>query len=447
MIGEGLDTISLQNLISQLKELGFNCVRYTWATHMFTRYSMYKVGENFDKLNLIDFRLTIRFYNPSFENITVVEAFDLVIDEFGKQDMMVLVDNHVSDPKWCCDGNDGNGFFGDKDFDPKEWLEGLSNVVNRVKGKPQVVAIGLRNELRGPNQNQQNWHKYMSQGATTVHNANPNVLVFVSGLSYDTDLSFLKTNPLNTSIGNKLVYEVHSYAWSSGPRSDWIEKPLNQKCANVMNGLNDKAGFLMSGSNPSALVMSEFGMNMEILDNMNQRFMSCMMVYLVGNDLDWALWAAQEFPQRFQLLHKKLLEPSSNSSKSYIIYHPLSGQCVRVSNNHKLELGDCDWPNKWNQEGQQIKLVENGACIEAISEGSQVKLSSDCKSKQSFWKKLSTSNLHLSILDRQGNYLCLERESPTSPKIVTKKCICVDDSLSCLDDPQSQWFQLVTTNV
>lgn len=142
-----------------------------------------------------------------------------------------------------------------------------------------------------------------------------------------------------------------------------------------------------------------------------------------------------------------IVEPSSNSSKSYIIYHPLSGQCVRVSNNHKLELGDCDWPSKWNQEGQQIKLVENGACIEAISEGSQVKLSSDCKSKQSFWKKLSTSNLHLSILDRQGNYLCLERESPTSPKIVTKKCICVDDSLSCLDDPQSQWFQLVTTNV
>ncbi|CAK8540689.1 unnamed protein product [Lathyrus sativus] len=447
MIGEGLDTISLKNLISQLKELGFNCVRYTWATHMFTRYSTYKVGENFDKLNLIDFRLTIRFYNPSLENITVVEAFDLVIDEFGKQDMMVLVDNHVSDPKWCCDDNDGNGFFGDKYFNPVEWLKALSNVAERVKGKSQVVAIGLRNELRGPNQNQNSWHKYMSQGATAVHNANPDVLVFVSGLSYDTDLSFLKTNPLNTNIGNKLVYEVHSYAWSSGSRSDWIQKPLNQKCANVMNGLNDKAGFLMSGSNPSALVMTEFGMNMEALDNMNQRFMSCIMAYLVGNDLDWALWAAQEFPQRFQLLHKKLLEANSNSSKSYIMYHPLSGQCVRVSNNDKLELGECEGPNKWNQEGQQIKLVENGACMEAISEGSQVKLSSNCKSKQSFWKKLSASNLHLSTLDREGNNLCLERESPTSPKIVTNKCICVDDSPSCLDDPQSQWFQLVTTNV
>jgi hypothetical protein len=49
--------------------------------------------------------------------------------------MMVLVDNHVSDPKWCCDSNGGNGVFGDQHFDPKEWLDGLSNAVNSVKGK------------------------------------------------------------------------------------------------------------------------------------------------------------------------------------------------------------------------------------------------------------------------------------------------------------------------
>jgi len=198
------------------------------------------------------------------------------------------------------------------------------------------VAIGLRNELRGPKQNENNWHKYMSQGVTTVHKANPNVLVFVSGLNYDTDLSLLKTKPLNVNIGNKLVYEVHSYAWSIGSPKDWIEQPVNKKCANVMNGLNDKAGFLMGGSNPNPLVMTEFGMDMENIDDQNQRYLSCILAYLAGVDLDWALWAAQgtyyirekesivsehygiwsidfsslryqEFPQRFQLMQKKLL--------------------------------------------------------------------------------------------------------------------------------------------
>ncbi|RHN44350.1 putative cellulase [Medicago truncatula] len=138
MVAEGLEIKPLKDLIAQLKELGFDCVRYTWATHMFTRYSNYKVGENLDKLNLTSSRLGIGNFNPSLENITVVEAFDFVIDEFGKQGMMVLVDNHVSDPKWCCHNKDGNGFFGDQYSDPKEWLQGLSNVANRVKGKSQV---------------------------------------------------------------------------------------------------------------------------------------------------------------------------------------------------------------------------------------------------------------------------------------------------------------------
>jgi hypothetical protein len=103
-----------------------------------------------------------------------------------------------------------------------------------------------------------------------------------------------------------------------------------------MNGLNDKAGFLMSGSNPTPLVMSEFGMDMNNTDDKNQKFMSCMLAYLAGVDLDLALWAAQgayyirekeiivsepygiwnidfstlrysEFSQRFQLMQKKLL--------------------------------------------------------------------------------------------------------------------------------------------
>jgi hypothetical protein len=92
-------------------------------------------------------------------------------------------------------------------------------------------------------------------------------------------------------------------------------------------------------------------------------------------------------------------------------------------------------------------LVGSGTCIEAIGDGSIVKLSNDCKSKQSFWKTLSATNLHLATLDGKGQNLCLQKESSTSPKIVTKKCICVDDNPTCLDDPQSQWFQLVTTNV
>jgi len=91
---------------------------------------------------------------------------------------------------------------------------------------------------------------------------------------------------------------------------------------------------------------------------------------MVVNDLRW-----------WMMLIFLIAEPSSKSSKSYIIYHPLSGQWVKGNKRNKLVLGDCDGKSKWNQVGQQIKLVGNDTCIEAIKDGSQVKLSNDCKSK------------------------------------------------------------------
>ncbi|KAI4352506.1 hypothetical protein L6164_006751 [Bauhinia variegata] len=480
MLVEGLEVQLLKDIVGQVKNLGFNCVRLTWATYMFTRHATARVGETLDSLGLTGVKAGITQYNPFILNMTHVDAYASVVDELGMQGLMVVADNHVSDPKWCCSDNDGNGFFGDKEFNPDEWLQGLSMVANRFRGKAQVVAMSLRNELRGPNQNQNAWYNYMSQGATTVHQANPDVLVIVSGLSYDLDLSFLKTKPLGVNIGNKLVHEAHLYAWSRGSADAWTNQPVNRVCSETIQGLNDRAGFLMSGPNPVPLFMSEFGFDMR-RDQNSDRFLSCVLSFLAGVDLDWALWTLQgsyyirqaavttatatlfeeefgvlnddwktirypEFPHRFQLVEKMLQDPSSSSPNSYIMFHPMSGQCVQANNN-EVEVGDCGGKTRWIQQGQQIKVVDTGLCMKAVGDGSSPILSNDCSSEQSSWQTLSASNLHLGASDGHGQTLCMQRESPSSSKIVTTKCICVDDDPACLDNPQSQWFRLVSTNV
>ncbi|GKE93093.1 ricin B, lectin domain, glycoside hydrolase [Tanacetum coccineum] len=70
--------------------------------------------------------------------LTVVEAQNAVINELAKEDIMVVLDNHVSLPKWCCGDDDGNAFFGDEFFDPDEWVQGLVAVASRYKGNPTV---------------------------------------------------------------------------------------------------------------------------------------------------------------------------------------------------------------------------------------------------------------------------------------------------------------------
>ena len=82
-----------------------------------------------------------------------------VVKGLGDKGLMVILDNHVSKPQWCCSNDDGNGFFGDQYFDPDLWIKGLTKMATLFKGVTNVVAMSLRNELRGPRQNANDWFK------------------------------------------------------------------------------------------------------------------------------------------------------------------------------------------------------------------------------------------------------------------------------------------------
>lgn len=140
MIAEGLEKKPLSYIASQIAAAGFNCVRFTWPTFMFSRPDYYNltVSESLDKYNLKDAKAGIAKNNPAFLNIKVQEVHKAVVNEIGKNNLMVVLDNHVSQPNWCCGDNDGNGFFGDANFDPTEWLQGLNAVARAYKGNPAV---------------------------------------------------------------------------------------------------------------------------------------------------------------------------------------------------------------------------------------------------------------------------------------------------------------------
>ena len=82
-----------------------------------------------------------------------------VVNNLGANNLMAILDNHISKPGWCCGLNDGNGFFGDEYFNVDVWLKGLSRVAAMFRGVPNVVGISLRNELRGSRQNVDDWFR------------------------------------------------------------------------------------------------------------------------------------------------------------------------------------------------------------------------------------------------------------------------------------------------
>ncbi|KAG6575267.1 hypothetical protein SDJN03_25906, partial [Cucurbita argyrosperma subsp. sororia] len=479
MLIEGLNHRPLKELADEAIKLKFNCVRLTYATHMFTRYANRTIEENFDLLDLKLAKAGLVQYNPFVLNKTIAEAFEAVVDVLGESGLMVIADNHISQPRWCCSLDDGNGFFGDRYFDPQEWLQGLQLVARRFINKPAMIAMSLRNEIRGTRENANDWNNYITQGVTIVHNTNPDILVIVSGLNFDNDLRCLKEKPLNvTNLDNKLVFEVHLYSFSGDPESKFVQQPLNNICANIINGFVDHAGFVMDGPNPFPLFVSEYGYDQRESNDAENRFMSCFTSHLAQKDLDWALWTWQgsyyyregqaeptevfgvlnsnwtiiqnpNFSKKFHLLQSMLQDPNSNASFSYILYHPQSGQCAQTSNNDtQIFLSYCSTSSRWSHGdgGNSIKMATTGLCLKANGEGLGVSLSSDCLSQPSVWRTISNTNLHLATVTQDGKNLCMQVESSSSSKIATNPCICTNGEPNCLQDTQSQWFQLIATN-
>ncbi|KAL2517218.1 Cellulase (glycosyl hydrolase family 5) protein [Abeliophyllum distichum] len=450
MLAEGLDRRPLGKIARHVSVMGFNCVRLTWATYMVTRHAKVTVAQSFRDLGLEDALAGIVENNPDLLNLTVVDAQNSVIEELGLYGVMVILDNQVSQPMWCCSDQDGNGFFGDKFFDPTEWLQGLALVANRYKYTPSVVAMSMRNEFRGPLQNESVWYEYIEKGMITIHEANSNLLIIVSGLNYDLNLIFLKTRPLQLNFENKLVYEIHRYSFSEGQKDLWLNQPINKVCENITQEIKSKSGFLIEGNNPTPLFVSEFGINQLGLDRADNMFLGCFLGYLAEMDLDWSVWALQgsyyirdglhgpeetygmltsnwtnlrssEFHGKLQLIQQKLQDPYSKGLTYYILYHPLSGRCIQVDNNNETQASDCLSFSLWSHggNGTPIHLKGSPLCLTSAGDGFPVTLSTHCMTK---WEFVSNSTFQLANKDEKGINLCLEwNPADYSSKLVTKK--------------------------
>ncbi|CAA0820473.1 Cellulase (glycosyl hydrolase family 5) protein [Striga hermonthica] len=479
MIAEGLEKKPLHVIAGQIAADGFTCVRFTWPTFMFTRLDYYNltVSQSLDKYNLSDAKAGILKNNPWSLGLKIQTLHKVVVIVLGQYGLMVILDNHISLPGWCCRIDDKNGFFGDPDFDPDEWLQGLAAVARTYKYTYGVVGMSMRNELRGKDENVEDWYKYMQQGAMTIHQISPQFLVIISGLTFDTNLTFLKEKSLQLSFRNKIVFEAHWYTFIF-PTELWTAQ-TNKFCANVTQSSRDNFLFLTTGSNPYPVFLSEFGLDQRGQNEGQNRYITCLLAEVAEKDIDWALWTFQgsyiyrqgkvnpeefygvmnfnwdgnrnqTFLDRLQVIRQKNQEVRSWCSTYYIMFHPQSGLCVQFDKgNNNVFLANCKKASRWaqHQDGGPIVLARTSQCLKMASDGETVRVSYDCSSK---WNVVSSIGLQLATRVKDGKYMCLEKNINNSA-LVTRECLCVDNNLNdlptCPDNPLVQWFKFVPRNV
>ncbi|XP_043687894.1 glycosyl hydrolase 5 family protein-like [Telopea speciosissima] len=475
LLAEGLSKQPLDTISKKIVSLGFNCVRLTWPTFMVTNdtLSSMTVHDSFQSFNLLESIAGLQVNNPSLFNITIVQALQEVVKNLGENNVMVILDNHVSKPMWCCNRYDGNGFFGDRYFNPRIWLDGLNKIATIFNGVNNVIGMSLRNELRGPRRNDSVWYNFMQKGAEVVHDANPNVLVILSGHDFDKNLGMLKNQPVHVSFKEKLVFEVHWYSFAT--TDGWRNGNPNDVCASQVQFLRDHAFFLLDQGYP--LFMSEWGVYLGGNDVADNRYSSCAFALAAELDLDWALWALMgsyyyrenifarnegygvlnwdwsevrnpSFMERLSAIQYSFRGPGLSDQEQYdVIYHPLTGLCIPKSPDappvYPVKLGSCVQSEAWTYTPEKnLQIKDAYYCLQADGEGKPVKFGTDtdCKSPNAKWERISSSKFHFSTM--VGNTtLCLDIDSNNT--IVTNQCKCLTGSC----EPASQWFHIIPSTI
>ncbi|KAL4762263.1 cellulase family protein [Aspergillus foveolatus] len=308
MIPEGLQYASIASTISKIKSIGMNVIRLTFPIELVD-----DIYANDGDITVLDSLINalgvtngtdvfnqIVTNNPSITNTTTrLQVYDLVAAECAAQDVYVHLDNHISKAMWCCSTTDGNAWFGDTYFDVDNWKRGLQYMASHAASWETFTSIGLRNELRQPASanpsypyNWETWYSQMTEAADLVNAANPDALIFLSGLNYDTTLAPIPTGSdlgdgtrfylEDFSYADKLVLELHNYDTAAS------------SCANLSGALWN-GGFKALDTNSSDIVnvmpvvLTEFGFAQDET-TWQSVYASCIREWIPQQQAGWMVW-------------------------------------------------------------------------------------------------------------------------------------------------------------
>ncbi|RZB91924.1 Glycosyl hydrolase 5 family protein [Glycine soja] len=162
----------------------------------------------------------------------------------------------------------------------------LKLLLAALNGKESAVAMCKFCRLMGTTTGELLLNRYMVKGAEAVHAANPDVLVILSGLNFDTSLSFIRDRPVSLTFKGKLVFEVHRYGFTDG--GAWADGNPNQVYGKVTADIKQTSTFLVDQGWP--LFVSEFGGDLRGTNVNGNRYLNCFLALVAELDLDWAYW-------------------------------------------------------------------------------------------------------------------------------------------------------------
>jgi endoglucanase len=200
----GLWARSLDDMLDQMVQAGFNTIRLPFSDQLFDPASA---------PNGVDFQK-----NPELQGLTGLQIMDQVVQRAGEHGLKVILDRHrptaaAQTELWYTAG-----------VTEQRWVDDWLMLANRYRGNPTVIGADLDNEPHGAatwgdGNPATDWRAAAEGAGNAVLEANPDWLIFVEGIEHQADdwywwggnLSLAAQLPIQLSEPDKLVYEAHDY--------------------------------------------------------------------------------------------------------------------------------------------------------------------------------------------------------------------------------------------
>ncbi|SIO34822.1 Aryl-phospho-beta-D-glucosidase BglC, GH1 family [Singulisphaera sp. GP187] len=256
-VPHGLWARNYQDMMNQMKQLGFNTIRMPFSNAIFNPANV---------PNSINFSL-----NPDFQGLSSLQILDKIVSYAGQLGLRIILDhhsalpdNHANEPLWYIPGDANNS--------EQVWINNWVALAQRYAGNPTVIGADLQNEPHGQaswgdGNLATDWRLAAQRAGNAVLAANPNWLIFVEGVeSYNGQSTWWGGNlmgagphPVVLNVPNRVVYSPHDY-----PASVYNQSWFN--AANYPNNLtsvwNQYWGYLYQ-DNIAPVWLGEFGSKLQ----------------------------------------------------------------------------------------------------------------------------------------------------------------------------------------
>jgi endoglucanase len=301
-VPDGLHRRSVESLVAQIEQLGFNLIRISFSNDSVSATSLPTSVGGTDPLG----------ENPALAGSTSLEVLDQIIDAAAGHHLRIILDRYrfradttAPPPSRWYSGPDPGSIQGG--YPEQSWIDDWTAIARRYATRPNMVGCDLHDEPKSPStwgdgNADLDWRSAAERAGAAILTVNSNLLVIVEGIdSFDGqpywaggNLRGARAAPVRLSPASQLAYSIHDYGMSVNATAPWFADPTFPN--NLPTLWTDNWGYLVV-ENTSPVIVGAFGdrkPEMGISPDAvmgDEAWRPALMSYVAANQLSFIFWA------------------------------------------------------------------------------------------------------------------------------------------------------------